>query len=91
MPELQADCFSGLWAHQAQRARQILEEGDIEEALNAASAVGDDGLQHRAGDMSHRIHLPTAAPGNVYAGLSGAFRQAMSPNVIPSGLIIFEK
>jgi predicted metalloprotease len=43
--ELQADCFSGLWAHHAERAKQILEEGDIEEALNAASAIGDDRLQ----------------------------------------------
>jgi predicted metalloprotease len=47
MQELQADCFAGLWAHHAQRARQILEEGDIEEALNAASAIGDDRLQQR--------------------------------------------
>jgi hypothetical protein len=47
MQELQADCFSGVWAHHANRARQILEEGDIEEALNAASAIGDDRLQRR--------------------------------------------
>lgn len=45
--ELQADCFAGLWAHHAQRSRQILEEGDIEEALNAASAIGDDRLQQQ--------------------------------------------
>ena len=45
--ELQADCFAGLWAHHAQRSRQILEEGDIEEALNAASAIGDDRLQRQ--------------------------------------------
>jgi len=43
--ELQADCFAGLWAHHAHRARQIIEEGDIEEALNAANAIGDDRLQ----------------------------------------------
>ena len=43
--ELQADCFAGFWAHHAQRSRQILEEGDVEEALNAASAIGDDRLQ----------------------------------------------
>ena len=48
MLELQADCFSGLWAHHAQRTRQILEEGDIEEALNAASAIGDDRLQRKS-------------------------------------------
>ena len=47
MQELQADCFAGLWAHHANRTRQILEEGDIEEALNAASAIGDDRLQQR--------------------------------------------
>jgi uncharacterized protein len=43
--ELQADCFAGIWAHHAQRSRQILERGDIEEALRAAAAVGDDTLQ----------------------------------------------
>ena len=48
MQELQADCFAGVWAHHADRARQILEEGDIEEALNAASAIGDDRLQRQA-------------------------------------------
>ena len=46
--ELQADCFAGLWAHDAQAARQILEQGDVEEALNAASQIGDDTLQRRS-------------------------------------------
>lgn len=45
--ELQADCYAGVWAHHAHRARQVLEEGDIEEALNAASAIGDDRLQRQ--------------------------------------------
>ncbi len=45
--ELQADCFAGLWANHANRERQILEEGDIEEGLNAASAIGDDTLQRQ--------------------------------------------
>ena len=43
--ELQADCLAGVWGHHAQRARQILEAGDVEEALNAASRIGDDTLQ----------------------------------------------
>ena len=46
--ELQADCFAGVWANRAQRSRKILEQGDIEEALNAASSIGDDRLQERA-------------------------------------------
>jgi hypothetical protein len=43
--ELQADCFAGLWGNHADRSRQVLEQGDIEEALGAASAIGDDRLQ----------------------------------------------
>jgi len=43
--ELQADCLSGIWAHNADRSRQLLEAGDIEEGLAAASAIGDDRLQ----------------------------------------------
>jgi predicted metalloprotease len=46
--ELQADCFAGIWANNANRSRQIIEEGDIEEALNAASSIGDDRLQRQA-------------------------------------------
>jgi predicted metalloprotease len=46
--ELQADCLSGVWANHAQRTRQLLEEGDIEEGLNAASAIGDDRLQRQS-------------------------------------------
>jgi predicted metalloprotease len=45
--ELQADCFAGLWGNHAERSRQVLEQGDIEEALNAASAIGDDRLQRQ--------------------------------------------
>ncbi len=45
--ELQADCFAGVWGHHAQR-RQILEAGDLEEALRAAAAIGDDRLQQQS-------------------------------------------
>ncbi|KZT13948.1 metalloprotease [Acidovorax sp. GW101-3H11] len=47
--ELQADCFAGVWAHHAQNARQILEQGDVEEAMNAAAKIGDDALQRSSG------------------------------------------
>ena len=46
--ELQADCFAGVWANRADKARDILESGDIEEALNAASQIGDDRLQEQS-------------------------------------------
>jgi predicted metalloprotease len=45
--ELQADCFAGVWANKAQEAKAIFEPGDIEAALNAASAIGDDRIQRR--------------------------------------------
>jgi hypothetical protein len=47
MVELQADCFAGVWAEQANAARKILEPGDLESGLQAASSVGDDTLQRR--------------------------------------------
>lgn len=47
--ELQADCFAGVWGHHAHNQRQILEQGDIQEAMNAASKIGDDALQQAAG------------------------------------------
>jgi predicted metalloprotease len=47
--ELQADCFAGVWAHHADKYRSMLEPGDVDEGLNAASAIGDDRLLQRAG------------------------------------------
>lgn len=49
--ELQADCMAGVWGFHAQRTKQILEQGDIEEALNAASQIGDDTLQRKSQGM----------------------------------------
>ena len=46
--ELQADCFAGVWSHHAQRERNLLEEGDVEEGLRAAQAIGDDMIQRKA-------------------------------------------
>ena len=47
--ELQADCLAGVWAHHADKQRQMLEQGDVEEAIKAAAAIGDDQLQKQAG------------------------------------------
>jgi predicted metalloprotease len=51
--ELQADCFAGTWAHTAYQ-RQILEDGDLEEGLTAAAAIGDDRIQSQAGQRINR-------------------------------------
>ena len=78
--ELQADCYAGIWAFHANRTRHILEAGDVEEALNAATAIGDDMLQKKArgyivpdafthGTSAQRVRwfkrgLETGKPGN---------------------------
>jgi uncharacterized protein len=49
--ELQADCFAGVWAHHSHRAKPFIEPGDIEEALRAANAIGDDALQRQSQGM----------------------------------------
>jgi predicted metalloprotease len=65
--ELQADCFAGVWANHADQSRGILEKGDVEEGLNAASAIGDDRLQRQTqgyvvpdafthGSSAQRVH-----------------------------------
>ncbi|MBX7098725.1 MAG: neutral zinc metallopeptidase [Myxococcaceae bacterium] len=47
--ELQADCFAGVWANRGQKLRTFIQEGDVEEAIKAATAIGDDTLQRGAG------------------------------------------
>ena len=47
--ELQADCYAGVWAHHAHKQFNVLEEGDVEEAINAAGSIGDDRLQRMSG------------------------------------------
>jgi uncharacterized protein len=65
--ELQADCLAGVWAHHTERAQQMFEEGDIEEGLNAAAAIGDDRIQSQTqgyvvpdafthGSSAQRVH-----------------------------------
>ena len=49
LTELQADCYAGIWARQAQEQFGIIEEGDLQEAMAAAEAVGDDVIQANAG------------------------------------------
>ena len=68
--ELQADCYAGVWAHSTQR-RQLLQTGDVDEALNAASAVGDDRIQQRT---TGRINVDSFMHGSA-AQRSAAFKR----------------
>jgi hypothetical protein len=68
--ELQADCYAGVWANSTQQ-RQLLEKGDVDEALNAASAVGDDRIQERT---TGRINVDSFTHGSA-AQRSAAFKR----------------
>lgn len=73
MMELQADCLAGVWARQAHESRKILEEGDIEEGMNAASAVGDDRIQKR----TQGYVVPDAFTHGTSAQRVGWFKQGL--------------
>jgi predicted metalloprotease len=81
--ELQADFLAGVWARYADRVKHIVEAGDIEEAIRAAGAVGDDRLPGRA-VTSYPIHLPTARRNNASAGSAGVTRRAIFARAIRS-------
>ena len=70
--ELQADCYAGVWAHSTEQ-RRLLQQGDVEEALNAASAVGDDRIQQRT---TGRINVDSFTHGSA-AQRSAAFRRGL--------------
>jgi len=84
--ELQADCFAGVWAYHAQKAKQVLEPGDIQEALQAASAIGDDRLQKQSrgyvtpesfthGSSQQRVQWFKQGFDNGRVGLCNTFKQ----------------
>ncbi len=79
--ELQADCFAGVWGHSMQQ-QGVLEAGDLEEALNAAQAIGDDRLQQQGQGASCRIVLLTAPQNSATAGLSVDLTAVTRRNVI---------
>ena len=81
--ELQADCFAGVWGHSMQQ-QGVLESGDLEEALNAAEAIGDDRLQQQSRVMSCRTASLTVRHSSATAGSSAALTAAIRPSVIPS-------
>jgi predicted metalloprotease len=76
--ELQADCFAGIWAHHAESTSQVVEAGDIDEALTAASSVGDDTIQKR---VQGHVNQESFTHG------SGAERQRWFRKGYTSGLV----
>ena len=89
--ELQADCLAGVWAYHADRSRRILEQGDIEEALNAASAIGDDRLQRRTRVTSCPSRSPMAAPRKGYTGSGRESKRGIPGDATPSPPNVFNQ
>jgi predicted metalloprotease len=80
--ELQADCFAGVWGHSMQQ-QGVLESGDLEEALNAAQAIGDDRLQQQGQGRVVPTALLTEPLNSVLPGLNAVLIAAIRDNVIP--------
>jgi len=78
--ELQADCFAGVWARHADQTKHILEQGDVESALRAASAVGDDTLQRR----SQGYVVPESFTHGTSAERIGWFKRGLAEGSIES-------
>src|ERR1700758_2065819 len=78
--ELQADCFAGVWARHADETKHILEQGDVESALRAASAVGDDTLQRR----SQGYVVPESFTHGTAAARVGWFKRGLAEGSIES-------
>jgi predicted metalloprotease len=78
--ELQADCLAGVWAKQTQQTKNVIEEGDIDEALGAASAVGDDKLQQ----MSRGQVVPDSFTHGSSAQRQDAFRRGFAGGQLSS-------
>ncbi len=92
--ELQADCFAGVWGFHADRSRQLLEAGDIEEAMRAAASIGDDRLQRQArGSVApwRQRALPMEVRPSAYVGSGAGSSRATSTPAIPSPPIRFRR
>lgn len=79
--ELQADCFAGVWGHSMQQ-QGVLETGDLEEALNAAQAIGDDRLQQQSQGRVVPDSFLMALLSNATAGLNVVSTAAIRHNAI---------
>jgi hypothetical protein len=82
--ELQADCLAGVWAHHSQKGKGWLEQGDIEEALNAAAQIGDDTLQRSGGTPWCPRASPTAPARSASAGSGAASSGGSVASATPS-------
>lgn len=81
--ELQADCFAGVWGYNMQK-QDYMETGDLQEALNAAEAIGDDRLQQQSQGASCRTALPTERRSSAIPGLNAVSIAATRRSATPS-------